>query len=64
MTVAQYLYHWLEADIDRRVAARTAARYRGIVEKNIIPRIGHVPVRKLTAVHIEASKPSYSARDG
>ena len=54
MTVAQYLNHWLEADIDRRVAARTAARYRGIVEKNIIPKLGHVPVRKLTAVHIEA----------
>jgi hypothetical protein len=54
MTVAQYLNHWLEADIDRRVAARTAAQYRGIVEKNLIPRLGHVPVRKLTAVHIEA----------
>jgi len=54
MTVAQYLHHWLEADIDRRVAARTAARYRGIVEKNIIPNLGHVPMRKLTAVHIEA----------
>ncbi len=54
MTVAQYLHHWLEADIDRRVATRTATRYRGIVEKNIIPRLGHVPVRKLTAVHIEA----------
>jgi integrase len=54
MTVAQYLNHWLEVDIDRRVAARTAARYRGIVEKNIIPKLGHVPVRKLTAVHVEA----------
>jgi integrase len=54
MTLAQYLHHWLEADTDRRVAARTAARYRGIVEKNIIPKLGHVPVRKLTAVHIEA----------
>ena len=54
MTVAQYLHHWLEADIDRRVAARTAIRHRGIVEKNIIPNLGHVPLRKLTAVHIEA----------
>jgi hypothetical protein len=54
MTVAQYLHHWLEADIERRVAARTAARHRGIVEKNIIPKLGHVPLRKLTAVHIEA----------
>jgi hypothetical protein len=31
MTVAQYLYHWLEAYVDRQVAPRTAARYRGIV---------------------------------
>ncbi len=54
MTVAEYLRHWLEADIDRRVAARTAARHRGIVEKNIIPKLGHVPLRKLTAAHIEA----------
>jgi integrase len=54
MTVAQYLRHWLEADAERRVAGKTAARYRGIVEKNIIPKLGHVPVRMLTAVHIEA----------
>src|SRR5450759_3539085 len=54
MTVAQYLNHWLDADIDRRVAARTAIRHRGIVENNIIPKLGLVPVRKLTAVHIEA----------
>jgi integrase len=54
MTLAAYLHHWLAADIDRRVAARTAARHRGIAEKNIIPRLGHVPMRKLTAVHIEA----------
>jgi integrase len=54
MTVAEYLRHWLAADIDRRVAARTATRHRGIVEQNIVPRLGHVPMRKLTAVHIEA----------
>lgn len=53
-TLGQYLRHWLEADIDRRVATRTAARHRGIVEKNIIPRLGHIPMRKLTAVRIEA----------
>src|SRR5215467_9246453 len=46
MTVAEYLRHWLEVDIDRRVANSTAARHRGIVEKNIIPKLGHIPVRK------------------
>jgi integrase len=54
MTVAEYLEHWLPVDIDRRVAAKTAARHRGIVRHNIIPRIGKIPLRKLTAVHIEA----------
>jgi integrase len=54
MTVAEYLRHWLAADIDRRLATSTAARHRGIVEKNIVPRLGGVPMRKLTAVHIEA----------
>jgi len=53
MSVAEYLEHWLTVDIDRRVAAKTAARHRGIVRHNIIPRIGQVPLRKLTAVHIE-----------
>jgi integrase len=54
MTVAEYLRHWLEADIDRRVATRTAARHRGIVERNIVPKLGPVPLSKLTAAHIEA----------
>jgi len=54
MTLAEYLRHWLSNNIDRRVAARTAHRHRGIVEKNIIPRLGQVAVRRLTAVHIEA----------
>src|SRR5437763_704532 len=48
MTVGQYLHHWLDTDIDRRVASSTAARHRGIIEKNIIPKLGHVPVRTLT----------------
>jgi integrase len=54
MSVAQYLEHWLAVDIDRRVAAKTAARHRGIVQHQIAPRLGHVPLRKLAAVHIEA----------
>jgi integrase len=54
MTVAEYLEHWLTVDIDRRVAAKTAERYRGMVRNQLIPRIGSVPLRKLTATHIEA----------
>ena len=53
MSVAEYLQHWLSV-AERNIAKRTAARYRQIVEKNIVPRLGHVPLRKLTAAHIEA----------
>jgi integrase len=54
MTVGEYLEHWLTIDIERRVAAKTALRHRGIVKHQIIPYFGSVPVRKLTATHIEA----------
>jgi hypothetical protein len=54
MTVAEYLEHWLAVDIDRRLSAKTAARHRGIVQHQLIPRLGGVPMRKLAAVHIEA----------
>jgi integrase len=63
MTLAEYLNHWLTADVERRVGKRTAARYREIVERNITPRLGHVPLRKLTAAHIEAFEADLQ-RDG
>src|SRR5262245_13803 len=54
MTVAEYLEHWFAVYVDRQLAAKTAARHRGIVQHQIIPRLGLAPMRKLTAVHIEA----------
>jgi integrase len=54
MTVGQYLEHWLTVDIDRRVAASTATVYRAFARNQIIPRLGNIPLRRLTAVHIEA----------
>jgi integrase len=54
MTTGEYLDHWLTVDIDRRVAAKTAVRHHGIVRHQLMPRLGTIPLRKLTAVHIEA----------
>jgi integrase len=56
MSLGEYLEHWLTVDIDRRVAAKTAWRHRQIVRHQIIPRLGNIPLRKLTAVHIEAAE--------
>jgi integrase len=54
MSVAEYLEHWLTVDIERRVARKTAIRHRQLVQRQIAPRIGALPMRKLTPVHIEA----------
>jgi Phage integrase, N-terminal SAM-like domain len=54
MSVAEYLEHWLAVDIERRVANKTAWRHRQIVTRQIVPRIGEIPMKKLTPVHIEA----------
>jgi Phage integrase, N-terminal SAM-like domain len=54
MTVAEYLEHWLTVDVERRVARKTAIRHRQIVQRQITPRIGAMPMRKLSATHIEA----------
>jgi len=56
MSVAEYLEHWLSVDIDRRVSSKTAERYRGLVRHQIIPHLGNLPMRKLSAVHIEAAE--------
>lgn len=63
MSVAEYLEHWLSVDIDRRVASKTAARHRGIVQHQVVPRLGRVPMRKLSAFHIEAFEANLQ-RDG
>ena len=62
MSVAEYLEHWLSVDVDRRVAAKSAERYRQIIRHQIIPRLGNLPMRKLSAVHIEAAEADLQQR--
>src|SRR6478672_7098618 len=40
MTVAEYLEHWLVVYVNRRLTAKTATRHRGIVQHQIVPRLG------------------------
>jgi integrase len=56
MTVAEYLEHWLSVDIDRRLSAKTAVHHRALVQHQLIPQLGSLPIRNLTAVHIEAAE--------
>ena len=53
LSVAAYLGPWLdqaEADLKRS----TAARYRGLIEKHIVPRIGHHRLTALTPAQVNA----------
>lgn len=52
LTVARYLRDWIEVS-RHRVRPSTWRRYRGIVERNLIPAIGHVALAKLTATAVE-----------
>jgi integrase len=63
MSVAEYLEHWLSVDIERRVASKTALRHRQLVERQIAPRLGNMPMRRLTPTHIEAFEAQLQ-RDG
>ncbi len=52
MTIGDYLERWLE-HIRQRVRTRTSERYAGIVRGHLIPRLGHIPLRKLTPLVIQ-----------
>jgi integrase len=55
VTIGDYLRIWLdEAEARVPLAAKTAERYRGLIEKQIIPRLGAMQLQKLRPNHIAA----------
>lgn len=51
-TMAQYLADWLEVHKER-VRPRTYERYEAIVRLHLVPKLGRVPLQKLTGQHLE-----------
>jgi integrase len=49
LTLGDYLDRWVD---EQRVGATALERYKGVIRKNVIPGLGHVPLSKLTADHI------------
>lgn len=45
MTLEQYAERWLEA---RRIEARTRAHYRALLDRQLLPQLGAVPLRHIT----------------
>jgi integrase len=51
-TVAQYLHGWLEVH-KQAIRPRSQERYEAIIRLHLVPRLGNIPLAKLTAQHLE-----------
>lgn len=51
-TMEQWLTYWLDRFVAQRKRPNTAANYRGVVNKHIIPTIGHIKLDKVTSAHV------------
>jgi hypothetical protein len=59
VTVAEYLREWLDAGDG--LSPKTLERYRELVERQIIPHLGAVPLQKLRAAQVAAWHTALSA---
>lgn len=53
LTVGDWLAQWLSRDIKPYKAAKTHDRYAGIVEKHLLPNIGHIRLVDLSPGHVK-----------
>jgi len=52
-TVGGFLEIWLRDSVARKVRPRTLQRYQEIVRLHLAPRLGRIPLAKLTPAHVE-----------
>jgi integrase len=52
ITVAQFLDEWLSDVASQRVAPKSLERYRGLVENQIKPHLGTIPLQKLRPANV------------
>ena len=51
-TLRQFLERWLKVSAQPRLRPRTFEGYEQIVERHLIPRLGKIPLQKLTPQHV------------
>ena len=52
-TLGGFLEIWLRDSVARKVRPRTLQRYQEIVKLHLTPRLGRIPLAKLTPAHVE-----------
>ena len=53
LTVGEYLEKWLRESVKGRVKNRTYEGYEGNVRRYLVPRLGAIPLGKLTTQHVQ-----------
>ncbi len=53
LTVAEYLNKWLKGPARKNVRSSTYARYEQLSRKHLIPALGRMKLKKLSAIHLE-----------
>src|SRR5215210_6238884 len=53
LTIGQYLKAWVEGPLRESVAEKTRDDYAWICRKHLIPAIGRMKLKKLTAEHLD-----------
>jgi integrase len=52
MTITDYVRSWLETAATLTLSGKTAERYRQLIERQIIPHLGAIPLQKLKPIHV------------
>ena len=53
LTVAKYSEQWLRDSAGPRVSSRSLESYRGNHDRYLVPKLGRIPLDKLTARHVQ-----------
>ena len=53
LTVAEYFEQWLRDSAGPHVSSRTLESYRGNLDRYLVPKLGRIPLEKLTARHVQ-----------
>src|SRR5215469_4364454 len=53
-TVEQFLEYWLEDVHKTKIRVATYESYRNILNKHLLPALGHIRLQRLTAQHIQS----------
>jgi integrase len=55
-SVGQFLERWLRDYVEPSLALRTRLRYRDIVEHDLLPQLGNIPLQNLRPTHVLAAE--------